>query len=69
MRSEAEMLLTSHLRSLGQAEMYLALSTLFRPDGPKLELFETDESDVTRAHDFIISLPKIESKGIRVMVR
>jgi hypothetical protein len=48
--------------------MYSALAALFRPNGPKLELFETDESDVTRAHDFIVSLPKVESKGIRVTV-
>lgn len=54
--------------SLAQAELYSALAALFRPDGPELELFETDESDVTRVHDFIISLPKLESKGIRVTV-
>ncbi|KAF2686311.1 cytochrome P450 [Lentithecium fluviatile CBS 122367] len=55
-------------QNLGQAELYLALAVLFRPGGPKLELFETDETDVTRVHDFIISLPKVESKGIRATV-
>lgn len=54
--------------SLAQAEMYLALAVLYRPDGPKLELFETDESDVKRVHDLIIPLPKLNTKGIRAIV-
>ncbi|KAI4162409.1 MAG: hypothetical protein LQ342_003975 [Letrouitia transgressa] len=33
-------------QNLAYAEMYLTLALLFRPNGPKLELFETDESDV-----------------------
>lgn len=48
--------------------MHLALAVLYRPDGPKLELFETDESDVKRVHDLIIPLPKLDSKGIRAIV-
>lgn len=54
--------------SLGIAELYLVLAMLFRPNGPALELFKTDESDVVRAHDFIIALPKIDTKGVRVTV-
>ncbi|KAF2248555.1 cytochrome P450 [Trematosphaeria pertusa] len=54
--------------NLAQAEMHLALAVLYRPDGPKLELFETDESDVKRVHDLIIPLPKLDSKGIRAIV-
>ena len=46
----------------------MALAVLFRPQAPRLELYETDESDVTRVHDFIIALPKLESKGIRVTI-
>lgn len=42
---------------------------LFRRQGPKLELYQTDESDVTRVHDFIIALPKLDTKGIRVTVK
>ncbi|KAI1292699.1 cytochrome P450 [Xylaria venustula] len=55
--------------NLAMAEMSLALAVLFRPDGPKLELFETDESDVKQAHDFLIPLPKLDSKGVRVLIR
>lgn len=54
--------------SLGLAELYLALAMLFRPNGPALEPFETDESDVVRVHDFIIALPKLDTEGVRVTV-
>lgn len=43
------------LLSLAQAEVYLALAVLYRPDGPQLELFDTDESDVKR----VVSDPHI----------
>lgn len=57
--------------------MSLALAVLYRPiansngEGRKfeLELFETDESDVRQAHDFLIPLPKLDTKGVRVRVR
>ncbi|KAM7213240.1 Cytochrome P450 [Rhypophila decipiens] len=52
--------------NLAMAEMSLILAVLYRPNGPKFELFETDESDVKQAHDFIIPLPKLTSKGVRV---
>jgi hypothetical protein len=47
----------------------MVLAALFRPDGPALELFETDESDATHVHDFMLPLPKLNSKGMRVIVR
>ena len=42
------------------------LSALFRPGGPRIELFETEESDLVQKHDLLIPLPKLESKGLRV---
>jgi hypothetical protein len=54
--------------TLGIAELYLVLAMLFRPSGLALELFDTDESEVVRAHDFIIALLKIETEGVRVTV-
>lgn len=48
--------------------MNLVLSVLFRPEGPAMELFETDESDVIQAHDFILPLPKLDTKGVRIIV-
>ena len=50
------------------AEMSLVLAVLYRSDGPKLELFETDESDAKMTHDFLIPLPKVDTKGIRAIV-
>jgi hypothetical protein len=54
--------------SLGIAELYMVLAMLFRPNGLALELFDTNESDVVRAHDFIIALPKTDTKGVRIVV-
>lgn len=51
------------------AEMSLILAVLYRSGGPKIELFETDESDVKQAHDFLIPLPKIDTKGVRAIRR
>lgn len=50
------------------AEMSLILAVLFRTGAPKLALFETDESDVKQAHDFLIPIPKITTKGVRAVV-
>lgn len=50
------------------AEISLALAVLFRPSGPHMELFETDESDIKLVHDFALALPKLDTKGIRVLV-
>ncbi|KAK3337578.1 cytochrome P450 [Cercophora scortea] len=55
--------------NLAMAEMSLILAVLFRPNGPEFELFETDESDVKQAHDFLIPLPKITTKGVRALIR
>ena len=57
-----------YLFSLALAEMSLALAVLHRPNGPRLELFETDESDIIHVHDYVVSFPKLSSKGIRVLV-
>ena len=57
-----------YLSSLALAEMSLSLAVLHRPGGPRLELFETDESDVLSAHDFMIPQPKLSSKGLRMLV-
>jgi hypothetical protein len=54
---------------LGYAEMNHMLAALFHEGGPKLDLFETDESDAKPVHDFIVPLPRLDSKGIRVLVR
>ncbi|KAB8303334.1 hypothetical protein EYC80_004767 [Monilinia laxa] len=55
--------------NLAYAEISLALAVLYRPNGPKFELFETTDRDVKLVHDFLVPLPEFDSKGVRVIVR
>ena len=48
--------------------MNWALAVIFRPNAAKLSLFDTDESDIAQAVDFLMPLPKLDSRGTRVMV-
>jgi hypothetical protein len=54
--------------SLAYLELNMTIAVIFRPGGPRLELFETDESDIVQEHDYLIPLPKFSSKGLRVKV-
>jgi cytochrome P450 len=53
--------------NLAQVEIYLTLAILFRRYD--LELFETDRSDVELAHEFFVPISKLDSKGVRVLVK
>ena len=53
--------------SLALAELHLALATVFRRFS--FELYETDVSDVTLAHDCSLPSPKLDTKGVRVRVK
>ncbi len=52
--------------SLAYLELYVSLAHIFRRF--KLELYETDASDVELAHDFFLPSPRLDSKGVRVKV-
>ncbi|KAL3470497.1 putative cytochrome P450 [Aspergillus californicus] len=54
--------------NLAYAQIYWALAVLFRPGGPRLELFETDESDIFPMVDCVIPMPKLGGRGLRVKV-
>ncbi|KAI0593108.1 cytochrome P450 [Biscogniauxia sp. FL1348] len=54
--------------NLANAELYFTIAILFRPGAPELTLFETEECDVLPVRDYIIGLPRPESKGVRVLV-
>lgn len=56
------------MTSLAMAEMSFAMAVLFRPGGPDISLYETDESDIAQAVDFLMPLPKLDSRGTRIMV-
>ncbi|MCJ1451061.1 hypothetical protein MMC28_001395 [Mycoblastus sanguinarius] len=53
--------------NLALAELHLALATVFRRFS--FELYETDVSDVTLAHDCSLPSPKLDTKGVRVRVK
>ena len=55
------------LNSLAYCELNLVLSALFRPGGTPFELYETDETDVKPVHDVIVPLPKLGTKGCRII--
>lgn len=55
--------------NLAYAELYLTTALVFRPGGPRLELFDTGEEDVRIVRDVVIGLPKAESRGVRVCVK
>jgi len=52
--------------SLAHAELSLVIAAIFRRFS--FELYETDVSDVTLAHDVFLRSPKLDSKGVRVKV-
>ena len=54
--------------NLAYCELYLTLAAMFAPGRFKLELFDTDITDVETMHDFVNTSPKLDSKGIRVTI-
>lgn len=56
---------------LAYAELYLMLGTLFAPGGVgrQMELFETKVEDVQCVHDFFNPSPRLDSLGMRVVLR
>ena len=55
------------LNSLAYCELNFIISALFRPGGANFDLYETDESDGMPVHDMLVSLPKLDSNGVRVI--
>lgn len=53
--------------NLAYAELYLTLEAVFRRF--ELKLFETTRADIDVAHDFVAGTPRVDSKGVRVLVR
>ena len=60
--------LTDEDFSLAYAEINQAMAVMFRPNAAELSLFETAESEIAQAVDFLMPLPKLESRGTKVMV-
>lgn len=54
---------------LAYCELYLIMAALYAPGRFGFELFETDRSDVEIEHDFFNAFHRLDSRGIRVVVR
>jgi cytochrome P450 len=54
-------------KNLGQAELFLTLATVLRRFD--LDLYETDETDVTIERDWYVMQPKKDSLGVRAIVK
>lgn len=55
--------------NLAYAELYCGIAAVVRQFGHRLELFDTDLSDVGMLHDLFVPTPKLDTQGIRVVVR
>lgn len=53
--------------NLAYAELYIILAVVFRAFD--MTLFETDASDVTIKHGYMVPYPKLDTKGVRTRVR
>jgi hypothetical protein len=53
--------------SLAYAEMLFAVAVIVR--NFEVELFETTWEDVEIVHDFFVSLPRLDSKGVKVKIK
>ncbi|KAI0550319.1 putative cytochrome P450 [Xylaria curta] len=54
--------------NLAYAELFMVTGLLLRRLGSRLDLYETGLGDVTILHDCFVPLPKLDTKGIRVLV-
>lgn len=52
---------------LARAELYLVTATLVRR--LEMSLWDTDATDVEFVHDYQVAMPKLDSKGVRVLVK
>ncbi|KAL0258271.1 hypothetical protein SLS55_007444 [Diplodia seriata] len=55
--------------NLAYAEMHIALATVLRRFGDRMELFETSIDDVRVQRDLFIPKAKVGSKGVRVLIK
>ena len=55
--------------NLAEAEMHMTLAAVFRRVGRLMELYDTErERDVDVKHDFFVTNPSLDSRGVRVVL-
>ncbi|KAJ6151116.1 Cytochrome P450 [Penicillium chermesinum] len=55
-------------QNIAWMQMYFAISQVYQPGGPAIELFESDESDIRLAHGYVFPQPRLDSPGVRIYV-
>ena len=55
-------------RSLAYCELYLLLALLTVRVFPRMQLYETTETDITYDHDFFNPFPVWNSQGVRAII-
>lgn len=55
--------------SLAWAELFIATAMLFRPGGPKMALYDTNETDIKIVRDYIMGFPEPRAGGIKVKIQ
>ena len=50
-------------------QMYFAVSQMYRPGAPEIELFDTNETDVQLVHGYLFPQSRLDSKGVRAFIR
>lgn len=53
--------------NLAYAELNLTLEAVIGKS--EFQLFNTTRADIDVAHDFVVGTPRVDSKGVRVLVR
>ncbi|ETN44452.1 uncharacterized protein HMPREF1541_10633, partial [Cyphellophora europaea CBS 101466] len=53
--------------NLAHAELFIAMAAVFR--NFEFKLYQTEPSDVKLAHDFFLPSPRLDSKGVRVLMK
>lgn len=55
--------------NLAYTEINIVFTILYRPGKPQIELYKTDKSDIIHIHDSLIPLPRLDTKGVRIITR
>jgi hypothetical protein len=57
------------LLSLVQLTLYHTLARLFRPQAPQYVLHETGLDDIVAIHGLLFPMPRLDSKGVRMLIQ
>lgn len=59
----------SRMIRLAESIVMYSLARLFHPDGPQMELYDTNEADIIPVHDRVLPMRSDLGRGLRVFQR